>query len=429
MELSKLLGAVCIVALAAGAHAQDDENAAEETPTAQVDEGGGQAGGAASASDSTGQTAPVDQQEDLDEGAKFEVAEEHTTITLKEGGPHRLYVLDPVFPHLVASKVYVHDGDTGDTLGMMNTGYVPNLVMGNDHSELYVGETYWSRGTRGERIDIVTRYDPTTLSPTAEIELPKGRFLVVTKRHSADASPGGRYFYSFNLAPATSVSVIDLEAGEYRGEIGVAGCAMVFPIEETSFASICSDGSMERYEWDAESLEADSVNSGAFFDAENDPVFEHAAFDRQGKKLHLSTYSGVLYTVDLASEDLSASEGWAFVDDAARDEGWRPGGWQLMSYHPGSGLVYVIMHQGQDWTHKDAGEQVWELNPETQEVVRRIELDEPAMSIAVTADEQPLLAALSAAASIVSYDLESGETKAKIEGIGDSPFLIMVEGN
>ncbi len=410
MARGPLLGSMALSALIAGsAYAQDQ---------AQDD-----------SQDPTGQTAAVDQQEGLDEGAKFAVAEEHVTLTLEPGGPHRVYVMDPVFPHLIASKIYVYDGDTGETLGMMNTGYVPNMVLADDHSELYVAETYWSRGTRGERADMVTRYDPTTLSPTGEIPLPEGRFLVVTKRHDADLSPDGRYFYSFNLSPTTSVSVVDLEAGQYAGEVATPGCAEVFPIDDTSFASLCSDGSISRYDWDTETLEAEVTNSGAFFDAENDPVFEHGGLDREENKLHLVTYSGRYYTVDLGSEGLDASEGWDFVDEEARAEGWRPGGWQMMSYHPDRDLAYVIMHKGEDWTHKAAGDEVWELDPQAQEVVRRIELEEEAMSVAVTSDDAPLLVALSEAASVVTYDLETGDPKARIEGIGDSPFILMVEGN
>jgi methylamine dehydrogenase heavy chain len=378
--------------------------------------------------DRSGQTMPAEEQEGLTEEMRFGVAEEHVTNTLEPGDPHRVYVLDPVFPHLIASKVWVYDGDDGALLGMMNTGYVPNLVLGKDHQELYVAETFWSRGTRGERADVVTRYDPTTLSPTGEIELPAGRFLVVTKRHDADLSPDGRYLYSFNLAPSTSISVVDLQENEYKGEIEIPGCALVFPTGERSFASICSDGSLLRATFD-EALAAEIDRTEPFFDAENDPVFEHAGFDREENKLHLVTYSGRYYGADLSGQEMSFSEPWDFIDEEARAEGWRPGGWQMMSYHQDTDRLYVTMHQGEDWTHKAAGHQVWELDPAAKQVLRKLELEEEAMSIAVTRDEQPLLVTLSESASVVTYDLASGEPKARVEGIGDSPFILMVEGN
>lgn len=383
------------------------------------------------------------QEQGLPGDAQLDVAEEHTTVTLDAPDPHRVYVLDPVFPHLIASKIWVYDGDDGALLGMMNTGYVPNLVLSPNHDELYIAETFWSRGARGERTDVVSIYDPKTLSPIGEVELPEGRFLVVTKRHDADISPDGRYFYSFNMAPLTAISVIDMEAREYKGEIEIPGCALVFPTGERAFASLCSDGSLLRARFD-ENLETEITRTDPFFDAANDPVFEHVGFDREAKTLHMVSYSGKYYSADLSGEEASFSEPWDFVsaeigerepasegaevtsEDTVR---WRPGGWVPMTYHAASGRLYVIMHEGPDWTHKNAGGEVWEIDPESQEVVRRIELEEPAMSIAVTRDEEPLLVALSEANSLAVYDLATGEVKSRVEEIGDSPFVVMVEGS
>ena len=406
----------------AGQETPGEERPGQDGP-AQASPGGEQAG-----EDPTGQTMSAEEQEGISEGMRLGVAEEHTIRTLEPGNPHRVYVVDPVFPHLIASKVWVYDGDEGDLLGMMNTGYVPNLVLGNDHEELYVAETYWSRGTRGERIDLITFYDPQTLAPTAEVPLPAGRLLVVTKRFDAAISPDGKYLYSYNLAPSTSVSVVDVEQQEYKGEIEIPGCALVFPLQETSFASLCSDGSLLRAEFD-ENLEADVTRSEPFFDAESDPVFEHPGFDREEDKIHFVTYSGRYVGADLSGGEMNFTDMWDFASEEAPDEGWRPGGWQMSSYHAATDRLFVIMHQGQDWTHKAAGPEVWELDPASREVVRRIELMEEAMSIAVTQDDAPLLVALSEAASVTTYDLETGQAKAEIEGIGDSPFIIMVEGN
>lgn len=379
------------------------------------------------AQDPTGQTAPVGEQEGLPPEARLEVAEEHTTIVLEAPDPNRIYILDPVFPHLVASKVWVHSGEDGRLLGMINTGYVPNLVLAPDHSALYVAETFWSRGTRGERVDVVTAYDPRTLEPTGEVVLPRGRFLVVPKRHGADISPDGRYFYSFNMAPLTTVSVVDLQEMAYKGEIEVPGCALVFPSGERAFASLCSDGSLMTVRFD-EALETEVGRAEPFFDAENDPVFEHAGFDRESRIVHMVSYAGLHYAVDLSGNEPVVSEPWDFVGDERAEE-WRPGGWQLLAYQADTGRLFVLMHRGEDWSHKQAGDEVWELDPVARDVVRQITLDEEAISIAVTRGDNPLLLALSEENSLVAYDLASGEARAHIEAIGDSPFLVMIEGN
>ncbi len=428
-----LVTGTAIAALLAplAAHAQQPATGGAEPPAATQEAPAAGAGaqgaqGTPITQDATGQTGA--DQGTLHPEAQLEVAEEHTTVTLDAPDPHRLYVLDPVFPHLIASKVWVYNGDDGKLLGMMNTGYVPNMALSPDHGSLYVAETFWSRGARGERADVVTTYDPRTLSPTGEVILPRGRFLVVTKRHGADVSPDGRYFYSFNMAPLTAISVVDLQENAYKGEIEIPGCALVFPTGERAFASLCADGSLLTATFD-EGLTADVKRSDPFFDAENDPVFEHVGFDRENKVLHMVSYSGRHYSADLSGDEPVFSEPWDFVSEEERTEGWRPGGWQLMSFHAATGKLYVIMHEGEDWTHKAAGEQVWELDVEAKEVSRKIELEEEAMSIAVSRDDQPILAALSESASVVVYDLASGEPRSHIEEIGDSPFILMLEGN
>lgn len=87
----------------------------------------------------------------MPEGARLPIAEEPATAVLPEASPHWVYVLENVFPHLIVGKVWIVDGDTGNVLGMVNTGYTPNMAIANDKSEFYVTEIYWSRGTRGER--------------------------------------------------------------------------------------------------------------------------------------------------------------------------------------------------------------------------------------------------------------------------------------
>ena len=46
------------------------------------------------------------------EGAALGTQEDHPTLTLPEPQPHWVYILEPVFPHLIASKVWILDGDT-----------------------------------------------------------------------------------------------------------------------------------------------------------------------------------------------------------------------------------------------------------------------------------------------------------------------------
>ena len=55
----------------------------------------------------------------LPESAQLPTAEEHPTATLPEASPHWVYLLEPVFPHLIVTKVWIVDGDS---LGTVTVG-------------------------------------------------------------------------------------------------------------------------------------------------------------------------------------------------------------------------------------------------------------------------------------------------------------------
>lgn len=365
--------------------------------------------------------------EGLPESAKLEVSEEHTTARLGEPDPHWVYVLDPVFPHLIASKVYLVDGDTLTFKGMINTGYVPNMAMSPDARELYVAETYWSRGTRGERVDVVTFYDVDTLEATGEVILPRGRFLVVPKKPDAAVTPDGRYLLSYNMDPATSVSVVDLAERRYVADIDAPGCALVFPTGNRSFSMLCPDGSFADFTFDGEG-KAEVTMNDPFFDSEEDPVFEHGVVSHADQRAFFVSYEGMLYEVDISEGRTRVDESWSLVSEEDRAEKWRPGGWQLAAYHAATDRLFVLMHEGDRWTHKHAGEEVWVFDVAKNQRIARVPLEHHAASVAVTQDDAPLLFTLSEAASVSVHDATSFEAKGTLEGVGDSPFLLYVPG-
>ncbi|HFA60228.1 MAG TPA: hypothetical protein ENJ83_06015, partial [Rhodospirillales bacterium] len=145
-----------------------------------------------------GQTAIAQQAiEALPEQARLEVAEEWGTAVLPEASPRWIYVLDVAFDNLVASRINIYDADSGKFVGVVHSGFVPNLLLAPDKSELYVDETYYSRGTQGDRTDVVSIYDAKTLERTGEVILPEGRALLVSKLPGAALSPDGRFLLSY----------------------------------------------------------------------------------------------------------------------------------------------------------------------------------------------------------------------------------------
>ncbi len=362
--------------------------------------------------------------EALPEEARLVPEEAFTTRTLPPPAPSWIYVLDVAFDNLVASRVNIFDVLSGDFLGVLHSGYVPNVLPAPDRREVYVVETYWTHGTRGRREDLVTVFDARTLEVLAEIPLPRGRALIVSKQPVAQLSDDGRFLLSFNLSPATSVSLVDVQRRAYVGEIEAPGCSLVYPTGARSFSMLCPDGSLVDVAF-AEDGSARVADNEPFFDAENDPVFEHAARDPDARLWYFISYDGTLYEVGYDENGRTAlRESWSVVSAEDAAEGWRPGGWQLLARDPRSGRLYLLMHKGPKWSHKWPGEEVWVLDPAANRRIARLPLEEPAVSLLVTAGEEPLLAALSDTGLLTILDPASGEVQRRIEGAGVTPFLL-----
>lgn len=340
--------------------------------------------------------------------------------TMPKPAPHQVWVYDPDFPNLTTTQAFIIDGDKGEVLGMVDAGYQANLAFSENGSKFWVAETYYSRITRGERSDMVTVYDYETLTPQEEIPLPNGRFLVVTKRPNFAVTDSDRYLLSFNSTPATTVSVVDPAKSQYLGELSVPGCSHVFPSGESRFAMLCPDGGLASVAFDHE-LQADIKRTEPFFDPEADPVFEHAAIDRQANKVFFVSYSGTVYEADLSSEVPSITNSWSLESDS---QGWRPGGWIPSAYNPANKELYFLMHEGGEWTHKNAGNQVWVFDANTGERNRIIELDNSYNAVAVSQDQNTQLYALSEGGSLAIYDAQSGELQHTVGELGITPLVL-----
>lgn len=116
------------------------------------------------------------------------------------------------------------------------------------------------------------------------------------------------------------------------------------------------------------------------------------------------------------------------MSEQDRTEKWRPGGWQLAACHAATDRLFVLMHRGDRWTHKHAGEEVWVFDVLRNERIARLPLEHHAASVAVGQDDAPLLFTLSEAASVSVHDATSLTTKGTVEGVGDPSFLLCGPG-
>lgn len=314
-------------------------------------------------------------------------------VTLPAPQAHWVYVVD-LSSSLVFTNVLVVDGDTGKMLGTINGGDLANFVQAPDGRTDYLSETYYSRGSRGKRTDVVTAYDARTLTSIGETPLPNGRLLSPGKKYGLALSTNGQYLFSENMRPAFSVSVIDLKRFKFVREISTPGCALTYPTGESSFAGICGNGALMNVSVSPKGRVRTSFTA-PFFDPGGAPVFDAPAVVHGSKTFYFVSYSGSVFPVRREAGRAVPERPWNIVSPSERRAGWGPGGYyQLLALNPPLRRLYVLMHQGGAWSQKESGTQVWVIDTDTGQVVARDPLVKPADAISVTLDRKPLLFAI-----------------------------------
>ena len=364
--------------------------------------------------------------------------EQSDVATLKPNGPHRFFTIG-----FRDQSFGIFDADSGKLEGSIPAGYVPNLAIAPDNSQFLVSETYWTHGSRGKREDLVSIWDAKTLKLVKEITLP-GRALVGGKIQDFQLSADGSKAYVYIMRPASSVVWLDLKKQAVGGTVEIPGCALIFPWGNTGFGSLCGDGSLALINLDAAG-KADVTHTKPFFDANNDPIYENSFIDRNtGKALFLS-YSGLVYQAKLGADtaidkawSIQQAAGFAPAGTGVQELAWRPGGGQPAAYHKSSGRLFVLMHMGTYWTHKQGGTEVWVLDTNTRKLLKRIPLqpiptsglagDHPPYygTIGVSQDaDKPLIYLVSdEGGGDVVMDAGTGEILRKVEFAGGESVLV-----
>ncbi len=316
-------------------------------------------------------------------------------VSVRELGPiqpHWVFLISPAgVDSEEATKVEVIDGDSLQFLGMLTGGVLGTAAVSPDHRFIYMADTFYSRGARGVRTDVVTTYDARRLAPVREVIIPPKRQQTIPPDSSALAlTPDGRLLLVANLTPATSMTVVDLGSNKVLGEIETPGCTGILISGPRRFESLCGDGTMISIDFnDSGRMTASQRMARPFFDPEKDPVFSVPAV--LGHTAYFVSYHAMVYPVDWSVEPPKAGTPWSMLTDAQRREGWRPGGYQpLAGYAPGN-LFYVLMHRGGQWSHKQAGIEVWVYSAQHRRRVDRIVLPRPGTDLYVTRDSDPRL--------------------------------------
>jgi methylamine dehydrogenase heavy chain len=308
-----------------------------------------------------------------------------------------------------------------------------NLQLATTRPEVYVAETFYSRGVRGDRTDVVTIYDSQSLAPTGEIVLGgPHRYLSVTQPNAFQLTNDETLGLVFDFTPAASVKVLDLARRTVVGETPIPGCALIYPTGQHSFSSLCATGTMLTVRLDAAGHVAGQQETRAFNDLDHDPLFSLPA--RIGRISYFTSFKGMVQPIDLAGDAPVLAPAWPLVTAQEAAANWRPSGWQQAA-GGGDGRLYVIMQpNGHDGSHKDGGDQVWVFDVATHAKVATIKLKTPARSIALTDGAKPVLLAAAGppdnplAASLDAYDTSTGAqlNSLPIDGLGGTPVIFPI---
>ena len=342
---------------------------------------------------------------------------------------HWFLVHDAAFFHMSDGKVYVIDADADSVpqqvKGTFNVSLIGNIAQSSRRGEIYATETFHSRGTRGDRLDVLTIWDSETLSASGEVILPGAkRFMGMPQRYAVQVINDDRWLAVVNFSPATSVTLIDLDSREIIGEIATPGCTLAYPTGERGFSSLCADGRFLSTELTAEGGVARQTRTDAFFNSDDTPIFERPAVIAD--TAYFPSFAGLVYPVDVSGRVARVGESWTLVSAAERAEDWAPGGIAIID-RDDLGRFYVLMHaDAVDGSHNGGGSEVWVFDPQNQERLMRIALKEWGLSIAVSRGLDPLLMVTNPITmALEMYDAQSGEYIKTITDFGQETPLMM----
>ncbi len=343
-------------------------------------------------------------------------------------GAHWIWVSDMVWTAMTDGRATLIDAGSGQVLGMLSTGYSFNtLTLPRSPGIIYAAETYYSRYTRGERTDVVTAYDGQTLAPLFEVKIPPKRMSTTPKLSTTALTDDDRFLLVYNFTPAQSFSLVDVQARKFVGEVPAGGCALVYPVGERSFLSLCPTGAVRLVRLDDNGALRNARVSDAFFDPQNDPLLEKGVRQEDGVWLFPS-YESDIYRVAVGQGDaIDGRRAWSLLDDADKQASWRIGGIQPLAIGVAANRLYALMHQGGPDTHHQPGEEVWMFDLTTRKRLARFVLKHPATSIQVSQDDRPLLYAVRPdATELIVYDAQTGQHLRTVREVSITPSLLQL---
>lgn len=352
-----------------------------------------------------------------------------TVESLPERYPeHWFLVHDATFFHMLDGKVVVVDAtaETGPEQykGALGVSFIGSVHESAYRPEIYVIESFNTRGPRGDRTDVLTIWDRSTLEVLDEVVWPTPkRYQGLPERFAMQTINNGKWLLVFNFSPAGSVTVVDLDKREIINEVAIPGCVLIYPTGKLGFSSLCADGRFLSTQLTPAGQIASQQRGDVFFDSDDTPIFEHAA--SIDGVTYFPSFDGMVHPVDMRGDIAIPGEAWSLVTDEERTQNWRPGGIGIIDEDE-LGRFYVLMHpDGGDGTQGGGGSEVWVFDPVGKKRVQRIALKEWGLSVTVSRGKNPLLLVTNPVdMSLETYDGQTGEFKKKMADLPlETPLL------
>ena len=360
--------------------------------------------------------------------------EESTVNTLAAPKPSWVYLQRG----FVLSGTAIYDTANGKYLAQIETPVLGDLAIDPEGKHYYVAETAWTRRLHGTRQDYISVYDASTLKLEGDIDIP-GRILVGNREHNFILSPDGKTGYVYDFSPISSINVVDLVKRKFVKNIELPGCADLIQNPGVGLAALCSDGSLASI--NLTGAKPEITRTEPFFSATGDPIFDNVESDKAKNEVVMVSYTGLVYTAKLGSKP-TVSAPWSIQEAAGvrkgstapNDVNWFPGGAQPIALHAASGHLFVLMHTGEYWTHKDGATEIWDVDLAAHKVTKRLPVAGMPNVINITQEAKPKLiivgegeggsgAGLAGTAEIL--DPATGEVKYTFKGAGSGLAQVM----
>ena len=309
---------------------------------------------------------------------------------------------------------YIFDASTGGMQGLISiSSMTPTVQPSMERREFYNAGSFYSRGAYGDRTDILTVHDFENLSPIAEVKIPD-KITSLPIQNYIGLMSAGRHVAISNITPALSISIVDIEERVFVGEVSTPGCGLILPVENNDFLTICGDGSLMLIDLDSSGREQNRVRTKQFFDVQDDPIFDRPVPASDGWLLF--SHGGKAFNVTVEDDRINISSAWSLITEDEAQENWWPGGGQLATLHKNLGLFYIVMHQGEQYTHHEPGSEVWVFSTHSQRKIATIEFEKQVKHIMVTQEVEPLLIIGEKDGGTQIYDALTFQHERTIEG-------------